>query len=470
MGLPPGRPAERDLSHAGPARSGATPRRPRFWRRRLVVAVAACALVAAVASDVSVRLQLRQAHLDLASARRQLSLSLERLSAADSSLSVTADQRDALQALLQKTSSQLVDVSAQLGQVTGRYNQAEQASYLQGLNVGALQTCLGGVEQALNQVSVHDQAGAVASLGSVSQACQAAALSGGAGTGGPVYPFDFADPYLLRVGGTYYGFATNSAGGNIQVISSADLVHWAPASSDALPQLPKWAAPGLTWAPAVYAGPQGFVLYYSAVLALTGSHCIGAAVSAEPEGPYVDSSSSPLVCQLDEGGDIDPYEFSDVGGTPYLAWKSEGSDVIWSEQLDPSGTSFAAGASPARILRPDQAWESGVVEGPAVLTTAVGYYLFYSANDWDSSRYAIGVAACRSPTGPCSKPEDQPLLASQGPMAGPGGPSVLVDGQGGLWLAFHAWLPPDVGYPHNRYLYLRRLGFRAGLPVVVAPS
>ena len=31
------------------------------------------------------------------------------------------------------------------------------------------------------------------------------------------------------------------------------------------------------------------------------------------------------------------------------------------------------------------------------------YYLFYSANWWESSSYGIGYAVCSSPAGPCTK-------------------------------------------------------------------
>jgi len=64
----------------------------------------------------------------------------------------------------------------------------------------------------------------------------------------PVYPADFPDPFVLRVGATYYAFATN-AGANVPVLRSTDLVHWQPAG-DALPVLARWAILGRTWAPA----------------------------------------------------------------------------------------------------------------------------------------------------------------------------------------------------------------------------
>ena len=43
---------------------------------------------------------------------------------------------------------------------------------------------------------------------------------------GLAYPFDFPDPFVLMVGGTYYAYATNSVEGNIQIIQSSDRTHW----------------------------------------------------------------------------------------------------------------------------------------------------------------------------------------------------------------------------------------------------
>ena len=50
-------------------------------------------------------------------------------------------------------------------------------------------------------------------------------LAGGSADG-LAYPFDFPDPFVLPVGGTYFAYATNSVAGNIQIIESSDLTHW----------------------------------------------------------------------------------------------------------------------------------------------------------------------------------------------------------------------------------------------------
>ena len=82
-------------------------------------------------------------------------------------------------------------------------------------------------------------------------------------TTGAGFPYDFADPFVLRAGGTYYAYSTNSGAGDLQVIRSSDLVVW-DLFGNALPALPGWARGGATWAPAVLARNGAYVLYYTA--------------------------------------------------------------------------------------------------------------------------------------------------------------------------------------------------------------
>ena len=58
----------------------------------------------------------------------------------------------------------------------------------------------------------------------------------------PVYNRDFPDPFVLKVGHTYFAYATNGNGSNVQTATSTDLVHWTP-GRDALPKLGSWDFP-----------------------------------------------------------------------------------------------------------------------------------------------------------------------------------------------------------------------------------
>jgi beta-xylosidase len=318
----------------------------------------------------------------------------------------------------------------------------------------------------LQQITAHNETQATADISSASGACLT--LEGGANSG-LVYPFDFPDPFVLRVGGLYLAYATNSVEGNIQIIESTDLVHWS-AVGNALPHLPSWAEPGGTWAPSVLQVGGTFLLYYVAMLAgRSDEECISVATATSAEGPFIDNSDAPLVCQTSLNGSIDPSPFVDATGTPYLQWKSNGGAghpaTIWSQQLTASGTGFATG-TPTELLAADQAWEAGVIEAPDLVFSAGRYFLFYSGNNWNSTNYAVGVATCRGPEGPCTDLTSQPILSSGPGMAGPGGESVFFDASGTPWIVFHAWVPGAVGYPNSRALYLRPLSLSGPVPVV----
>jgi hypothetical protein len=429
-------------------------------------------VVTGVVSDLRVRSELNQTRASLRVTRSHLVTTLERLSSTEAKLVSTTNDRDTLGIALKITTWELAGAESALTSTRSTL-QSTQTSlanantglFLQGLDVATLNACLAGVEKALNQISVNDQGGAVHSLSAVASSCQSVQ---GQGAGGPVYPFDFPDPDVLRVATAFYGYATNSATGNIQMIRSNDLVHWSVVG-DALPHLASWARPDATWAPGVIALNGGSVMYYSALEQSTGKHCISAATASAPQGPFVDKSTSPLVCQPDLGGSIDPNPFTDASGTPYLTWKSEAGGgqptLIWSQQLGADGLTLV-GHGPTPLLQPTQRWEGGNVEGPSMLFVSGRYLLFYSANDWNTANYAIGFALCNGPTGPCSKPSSHPLVASQSLFSGPGGPSVFSDANGGLWIAFHAWLPSAVGYPHSRLLFIRPVSFDGHLPIV----
>jgi beta-xylosidase len=334
----------------------------------------------------------------------------------------------------------------------------------QGQGTDTLQTCLGGVKSAFGEITANNNAQAANDISAVSGACTQ--LAGGAGTG-LVYPFDFPDPAVILAGQTYYAYATNSVAGNIQIIDSTDLTHWT-AVGDALPSLPEWAAANFTWAPSVAMIGGSFLLYYAVDVAGSNTECISVAMSGQPQGPFVDTTTAPLECQPSLGGSIDPASFVDTNGTPYLLWKSKGpgSSTIWAQQLDPTGMAFVPGTSPSALLAPDQSWEGGTVEAPNLITTGSSYYLFFSSNDWNSANYAVGVANCASPLGPCSDAAPNPILSSGPGMAGPGGQSVFADTAGNFWIAFQAWIPGAVGFPNSRDLYLRRLSLSGPLPTV----
>jgi beta-xylosidase len=289
----------------------------------------------------------------------------------------------------------------------------------------------------------------------------------------PVYAGDFPDPFVLRVGTTYYAYATQTGSISVQRMRSPDTSSWQHLG-DALPVLPAWAQRGHTWAPSVLARPGYYVLYYTARHRASGRQCISRGVSWRAEGPFVDLSPGPWICQLERGGSIDPYPFVDADSRPYLLWKSDDNALgrptsLWAQRLSAHGLSLEG--APRQLLVQDQAWEHPAIEGPAMVSSGASLYLFYGGNRWDTAQAAIGYATCATPLGPCAKVTTTgPWLASKPNAAGPGGPSFFTDAAGDLRLAYHAWHPERVGYHLGgvRSLWIDRLRFVNAQPVLFA--
>jgi len=271
----------------------------------------------------------------------------------------------------------------------------------------------------------------------------------------PVYHRDFPDPFVLKVGKTYYAYATNGNGSNVQTAMSRDLVHWTP-GPDALPKLRSCDFPGATWAPEVQARHDGeYVLYYTAS---SGTQCIGRAVARRPQGPYVDSFSGPLVCQKRAGGSIDPDPY---GG--YLYWKNDGNSIgrrthIWAQRLSLDGLRLIG---PRRAIEQNDAvWEGSVVEGPEMRKHGGRYYLFYSGGNYNDDSYAVGYATCQGPLGPCTDAPENPILKTGCRAHGPGHNTFA-----GPWIVYHAWNPAHT----KRQLWISRLDWKNGKPIVRGP-
>ncbi len=297
---------------------------------------------------------------------------------------------------------------------------------------------------------------------------------GGTSPGRPTVTIaDTPDPFVLRVGGTFYAYATNRAaafGGlvHVPVHTSTDLDVWT-AVGDAFPDLAPWVRPGRTWAPSVLRDGDGYVLFYTAEERRSGRQCIGRARADAPTGPFVDRSRSPWICPRNQGGAIDPYYFRDRDGRRYLYWKNDGNCcglevALWGRRLTVEERLVG---DPVRLLRMDRDWELPLVENPAMTRSphAGGpYRLFYAANWWESRRYATGYARCDGPLGPCRKvTTNGPWLGTTDHAYGPGGASFFTDTGGRNWMVQHGWpRPPErVGYGAGgrRTLFVEKVDF-----------
>lgn len=287
----------------------------------------------------------------------------------------------------------------------------------------------------------------------------------------PVIDQDFPDPDILKVGDTYYAYATNANSMHIQTARSTDLVQWSMLG-DALPKLPSWARQsfGLTWAPDVttYDDGKTFVMYFVSRDTASDKQCIGVATSDTPQGPFTPAGDKPFICQPDQGGSIDPASFADDDGTRYVLWKNDGNccgqtTYLYIQKVSADG--LALEGEPTPLIKNDQAWEGNLIEAPTLWKHDNKYYLFYSANDYAGVKYAVGYAVADAPTGPYTKPAKQPILATdmkQGTVIGPGGQDVVVGPHGQTWMVYHSW-NPTVDY---RRMQIDRLDWNGATPVV----
>ena len=293
---------------------------------------------------------------------------------------------------------------------------------------------------------------------------------------------DQSDPVLYRIGGRYFLLTSGlpGTGGlpgadavNVPEASAFDTGAWGPVT-DALPELPPWAEPGFTWAPDLHQFGSAFVLYYTAMLrgSVPPTECIGDATGSSPAGPFR-AVDRPFICQVALGGSIDPRVFTDADGSTWMLWKSDqnigGATTptrMWSARLSADGRSLVGPAH--QLMGPDEAWQSTVVEAPDMVEVDGAYWLFYSGNWFNQPAYAIGVARCAGPAGPCADTSPFPFLASNQQGEGPGEASVFSD-PAGIWMLYsprHSSVPlPDIP---PRPVVITRLGFTPAGPYLAA--
>ena len=182
---------------------------------------------------------------------------------------------------------------------------------------------------------------------------------------------DQPDPFMYQEGGRYYLFTSQDrVPTNVPVRSGTVVGRWGT-PTDALPDPPAWAEPGVMWSPDVARFGDHYILYFSTMVrnVSPGLMCIGDAISTAVGGPYI-ASPVPFICQQTLGGSIDPRVFVDSTGQPYMIWKSEQNarsftvdTQIWSQPLSADGMHLVG--QPTVIFGPDEPWQGHIVEAPA---------------------------------------------------------------------------------------------------------
>jgi beta-xylosidase len=291
---------------------------------------------------------------------------------------------------------------------------------------------------------------------------------------------DATDPYMLKIKDRYYLYTSEGTSFlNAPLWVGTKLGHWS-SPIEVLPNLPGWAASGLTWAPDVQKVAGGWALYFSAALrgVSPSTHCIGSAFARSPTGPFV-PTAHPFICQLTHRGSIDARVFVESDGHLVMLWKSEdnanpsvpgpdqdGFTGIYAQDLSADGKTLLG--TPTKIFSPSEPWEATIVEAPDMIEAWGTYWLFFSGNWYDSTSYAIGVAQCQSPFGPCTDPNPTPFLSSNMQGAGPGEESLFLNGNN-VYLLYNPFKANDPNPVIPRPVSMTRLGFTPAGPYLAGP-
>ncbi len=278
---------------------------------------------------------------------------------------------------------------------------------------------------------------------------------------------NFPDPDVIKVGNTYYAYATQPSDNsvNVSLAKSSDLMSWEPIRDDPLPELPTWATSGRTWAPDVTPVGNGYVMYITARNTDPDLQCIGVARGTAPEGPFEPVGSKPLICPEEQGGAIDPASFVDGDGKRYLLWKNDGNCCgkdTWLYLQAMSSDGLRTAGPPKKLIKQTEPWEGNLVEAPTLVRRGSTYVLFYSANDYGGENYATGYATAPKLTGPYTKAPEPLMTTEKVDVIGPGGQDIVDLGGGETRIVFHGWDEPIV----SRGMYVADIEWEGDRPVV----
>jgi hypothetical protein len=296
---------------------------------------------------------------------------------------------------------------------------------------------------------------------------------------------DLPDGFVVPDGNRYVVFLSSAFGDphqNIPTIVGTP-GHWS-APFDALPALPAWAIArtegGLVWSPEVARFGDRWVMYFSPPISGLSHgrhiHCLGVATSASLTGPYT-ATDAPVVCQRNQGGDIDGQPVDAGGGRHVLVWKSDnnagrqfGADTVWDGALSADGLTVTGAPRVVYSADVSPGWARPIVEAPQMVRAPDGtWWLIYSGGyGYATAAYGIGAARCGTLDGPCRAVQDTPLLATNRQGKGPGEETVYTAG-GTSWVVYSPWYLGIWG-KWFRPVTVARLQWCPSGPVVTTPA
>ena len=219
-----------------------------------------------------------------------------------------------------------------------------------------------------------------------------------------------ADPTVLHDNENYYLYGTISGGAGktndgFLVYKSDDLNNWKP-KGFALKKGDAFGEKGF-WAPHVLKNNDTYVMVY------TADENIAIAFSKSPTGPFKNEMKTYFKTKEKQ---IDPFLFFENGKYFLFSGKrlNDGNQIFVSE-LTENLNSIKEGKS-YKCLFTSKAWEdqddfkTKNVQGASVIKIDGTYFMFYSANNFRSKKYAIGYATSLSPEGPWKKYNNNPII------------------------------------------------------------
>jgi len=299
----------------------------------------------------------------------------------------------------------------------------------------------------------------------------------------PVYERPFADPFVLKYRGEYWGYCTGFWYDEkcFGVLHSRDLIHWRELGG-AMEPLPFAAT--CYWAPEVVYESGRFLMYYS-----VGNEVqmqIRVAAAELPEGPFVDTGHR----LTDEEFAIDPHIFIDDDGVRYFFYATDflkythiGTGTVYDRMLD----DWTLAGQPRPVTRARYDWQvydpqrmekGGVrwhtVEGPFVLKHKGRYYQMFSGGNWKYPTYGVSYATSdridRSDewTQDADGQQILPILRTiPGRVIGPGHNSVIRGPDNRqLFCVYHCWTPEQ----NDRVMAIDRLDWAGEKMLVLGPT
>ena len=236
------------------------------------------------------------------------------------------------------------------------------------------------------------------------------------------------DPTILMENNKYYLYGS-SAGGidstsiGFLVYESTNLKHW-ERKGYALKKEDAYGESGF-WAPQVFKKDNLFYMVYVA------NENITLASSKSPLGPFKSKLKKyyPSETKL-----IDPFFFYDDNSWYLFHVRRliEGNEIYVIE-LNEDLSEFKR-ETLTKCFSADEIWEdydgidSKSVQGPSVFKINNIYYLLYSANNFRSPNYAVGLATSLSPLGPWKKFNKNPIIDQKAlDQHGPGHGDIFFD-------------------------------------------